>query len=224
VTAQDGYALWVVPDLTSPVDDEGPLRALAQALRALAPARAVTLDARTAPGRPGAEAALRRAALAVLARARGDAAPPPPTGAFETAVTTGAPADHTGRTIAVDPARLRWLSEHFVLFDEAGPPRELIVDHVTAELDPRLVLEAEPALLLPALTGHGVPDRPVWRDERLDRTLRDAGLLGRWCAADGVGLALVEPGRRHELEAALAEHGLRPAACVLGGPGVEVGP
>lgn len=220
VVAAWGWTLRVAPDLPPPVEDEGPLGPAAEALRASPPRGGARLDvAGPGPGAPGQAAALRRAALAALALARGDA-PPPPVGALERAVVTGAPAFDHGPAPA-SSARLAWLSARLVRFDDPfvapAPP------HATGDVDPRLVLEAEPAALTAALTGHGVPERPVWREERLDRALREAGLLARFRVAPGVGLALVEPGRRRELEAALTAHGLAPAACALGGPGVEAG-
>lgn len=226
VEAAWGARLRVVADLPAPVEDEGPLGPAAEALRAapLPGGRGVRLEVQGArPGRPGFDRALRRAALAALHRVGGPP-PAPPRDPLEAAVDAGAPHDDRG-PVDLAAERLAWLSRRLVLFDDPFvPPEPPHEDHATGGVDPRLVLLAEPAALAAALTGHGVPDRPVWREEQLDRALRAAGLLARFRAAPGIGLAFVEPGRRPELLAALADHGLAPAPCELGGPGVTVTP
>ncbi|MBX3467525.1 MAG: hypothetical protein KF878_11600 [Planctomycetes bacterium] len=218
VVAAWGWTLRVAPDLPPPVDDEGPLGPAAEALRASPPRGGARIIAGPGPGAPGRRppCAGRRSppwrSRAATRRRR-------PRGALERAVFSAPAFDHG--PAPASPARLAWLSARLVRFDDPfvapAPP------HATGDVDPRLVLEAEPAALTAALTGHGVPERPVWREERLDRALREAGLLARFRVAPGVGLALVEPGRRRELEAALTAHGLAPAPCALGGPGVEAG-
>ncbi|MCO5168290.1 MAG: hypothetical protein M9894_18270 [Planctomycetes bacterium] len=220
VTSARGWALRVDPDLPPPAEDEGPLAPVARALR----------DLRRAAARASRSPAPRRGAWARRPPCAGPPSPPWPTRragprrrprARSSAREAGAPADDRG-PVVVATGRLAWLSARLVLFDDPFvPPAPPHADHATGEVDPRLVLEAEPSALVAALTGHGVPDRPVWREERLDRALREAGLLGRFRVAPGVGLAFVEPGRRRELEAALTAHGLAPAPCELGGPGVE---
>jgi hypothetical protein len=185
----EGRRLLVDPSLPPP-GDEGPLAAVAEALRAHPGAQPVVANLEGAGlGAPGAGPAVRAALRAALSKLGAQAADP------DDAVAAAQRGSSEG-----DPAAA-WLEERLLLL--LGPERGEAPDP-----DPGagLLDGSDPAAWLSRAQGQGLTGATACEEDRAARWTA-AGLLARWPIGAGAALGLCAPERRGEATEVLAEHG-----------------
>lgn len=212
-----GHTLIVDPSLRAPADDEGPLSAEAETLRAYCPPKALDIVFEgPRPPHPGADVAGRFALREVLSV--GGPASAGREDAAALAVRTGvAVSATTGAMATISDDLVAWCESSLLLAWDPTQEAGSRAGGAAEDAAPGLLEASSPTEWAATVTGQGLGTPSSAREADLFGALRAAGLLARWPLGGGALLFLTSDTSREALVAALSDHGFERWPMTLGG-------